>query len=91
MKDILEAMATQIEAETAAASAPEQSAAEDTKQLIESAVSQVKSEMQKVMDDLKAKNEAMAEKLRMLESATPGESTGTNTPEGAKSEVKENG
>jgi len=87
MKDIIEVMAETYEKEVAAQSAPETPAAEDTKQLIESAVSQVKSEMQKVMDDLKARNEAMAEKLRALESATPGESAGTNTPEGATSEV----
>lgn len=87
MKDIIEIMAETYEKEVAAQSAPETPAAEDTKQLIESAVSQVKSEMQKTVEELKARNEEMAAKLRALESATPGESAGTNTPEGATSEV----
>ena len=87
MKDIIEIMAETYEKEVAAQSAPETPAAEDTKQMIESAVSQVKSEMQKTVEELKAKNEEMAAKLRALESATPGESAGTNTPEGATSEV----
>ena len=90
MKNVLETMAATIEKELAAMSAPEPSASEDAKALIESAVSQVKSEMQKNLDELKAKNEEMAAKLRALESATPGESAGTNTPEGATSEVKNN-
>lgn len=87
MKDIIEIMAETYEKEVAAQSAPETPAAEDTKQMIESAVSQVKSEMQKTVEELKARNEEMAAKLRALESATPGESAGTNTPEGATSEV----
>ena len=90
MKNVLETMAATIEKELAAAAAPEPSASEDAKALIESAVSQVKSEMQKNLDELKAKNEEMAAKLRALESATPGEITGKNTPEGATSEVKDN-
>lgn len=87
MKDIIEIMAETYEKEVAAQSAPETPAAEDTKQMIESAVSQVKSEMQKTVEELKARNEEMAAKLRALESATPGESAGTITPEGATSEV----
>ena len=81
MKNILEAMATSIEAEMKASSAPEQPAAEDTKQLIESAVSQAKSEMQKAVEELTAKNAELASKLRELESATPGAS-GIISPEG---------
>ena len=73
--NVLETMAAEIQEQEKAAAAPEQQATQDVKDMIESAVLQVKSEMSAQLEGLKAKNEELAAKLAAYEThpADPGE------------------
>lgn len=73
--NVLETMAAQIEAEAQTAAAPETPAAQDVKEMIESAVLQVKNEMSGQLQELKARNEELAAKLAAYEQppADPGD------------------
>lgn len=76
--NVLETMAAQIEEEAKTAAAPETPAAQDVKEMIESAVLQVKTEMSGQLQELKARNEELAAKLAAYElhPADPGEDKG---------------
>ena len=76
--NVLETMAAEIQEQEKAAAAPEQPATQDVKDMIESAVLQVKSEMSAQLEALKAKNEELAAKLAAYEPhpADPGEDKG---------------
>lgn len=73
--NVLETMAAQIEEAAKAAAVPETPAAQDVKEMIESAVLQVKTEMSGQLQELKARNEELAAKLAAYEPrpADPGE------------------
>lgn len=78
--DITEIISKQIDDEAKAAAAPEATAPEDIRQMVESAVSQAKAEMQAQIDAAKARADELEQKLHGLTEkplpADPGSDTG---------------
>ena len=81
--DLVNLLAKQIEAEQPKPEVADGTPAEQVKEMIESAVSQVKAEMQGQIDAAKARADELEQKLHGLEekpsSAEPGNNTATNT------------
>lgn len=78
--DLVNLLAKQIEAEQPKPEAADQAPAEQVKEMIESAVSQVKAEMQGQIDAAKARADELEQKLHGLEEkphpADPGQDNG---------------
>ena len=79
--NVLDKMAADIEAAAKQAKQEETTGAEQIRDMIDSAVSQAKTEMAQQLADVKAKNEALTAELAKLRETVPGGS-GQDTPNG---------